>query len=122
MFHFLLELCNVSWSHPYDDEIIDIHAGDELPTSDFSTVHGMLMLTLAKPKLVQGPVQLLIPRPRRLPQTIQCSPKLQHFVFFSGSDETRWLLHVHFLCKLSVEERRLHVHEMYFPTFIHHKN
>jgi hypothetical protein len=44
------KISNVGWSRPREDEIVDIHTDDEPPTSASSTVHGMLMIALAKPK------------------------------------------------------------------------
>jgi hypothetical protein len=76
------------------------------------------MFTLMETKLVQGTIQLLVPRPWSLTKTIQSSPESQHLVLFSGDDKSLRLLHVDFFREFSIEKHSLHVHVMDLLSFI----
>jgi hypothetical protein len=43
-------------------------------------------------------------------------------VFFSSNDDSLWLLNVHLLYELVIEEHCLHVHVMDLPALIHRKS
>jgi hypothetical protein len=115
--HLPLESSNFFWSHASDEQVINVHT-DDLPASTVaSVVNGMLVLTLYEAELADRAIKLPVSGPRCRTQPIQNPSESQHLVFFGG-DESLRLLHID-LHELAVEEGRLHIHVMDFPSLIH---
>ncbi len=85
--------------------------------SHLCNIHTRIGLTFHKFNVSKKHIQLLIPCPWRLFQTIQGLVKLTHKIFTSLVHEPLRLLHVNLLFKLTIKKCNFHVHLMNFHVF-----
>jgi hypothetical protein len=94
--HLELELCNLVDIVPSDDKVVNVHADEEpcLPLS--ARVHSVLVVTVLEAELLLLHwVELGVPCPRRLMETVQYFVEAEHFAFLPVDDETGRLRDVH---------------------------
>ena len=69
--HLALEAVNVLCPRSSDDQVVHIHADDELLIPPSPRVQRVLCGAASEPKLAQGGIELGVPRPRGLPQPVE---------------------------------------------------
>jgi hypothetical protein len=111
-----LNFLTASASPPVINEVIDIHACNQVLSSTSPGVHPVLIHAAREPEAQQLGVELMVPRPWRLAEFVECLMEAQHPVLVLVVDEAGGLMDVDFFLELDVQERRLDVHVMYAPA------
>ena len=86
--HLALEAVDVFYARAGDDQVVHIHADDELLLSPSPRVESMLGCAPLKPKFAQRGVKLGVPCSWGLPQPVERLAQSEHHVLLSLDGET----------------------------------